>query len=258
MDEKKLPLPRSARHDRCQKRDLQRLSRNNTVFSQVCGILTLRRSKTHSTVRTRSTSRTSCAPAHTLSPGNDNSPSQQIRTSPTLRRFWLEHCHVVGGVDDGADVVPSSKRPVDDCLTHFSECVIVSLSLSWSSDRTIEWQRQGSLETRPRWLTDTSHLTTHSSRAPRCAQSSPLCSFVGREDVAEVHTQRQQLVEALDDAELVVSLDSNCAAGWLAKGRTEHALGRVADAALSFQAGEGASRSLCASLPCRSLCPGTQ
>jgi hypothetical protein len=41
----------------------------------------------------------------------------------------------------------------------------------------------------------------------------------------------------LDDAELCVSLNAQCAAGWLAKGQAEHALGRAADATLSFQQG---------------------
>jgi len=53
----------------------------------------------------------------------------------------------------------------------------------------------------------------------------------------EVHALKKQLVEALDNAELCVSLDSGCAAGWLAKGQAEHALGRAADAALSYEAG---------------------
>lgn len=54
---------------------------------------------------------------------------------------------------------------------------------------------------------------------------------------AQARATKQQLVEALDDAEICVSLDSACADGWLAKGQAEHALGRAADAALSFQAG---------------------
>jgi tetratricopeptide (TPR) repeat protein len=53
----------------------------------------------------------------------------------------------------------------------------------------------------------------------------------------EAHSRQRQLVEALDDAELCVSLDASCVDGWLAKGQAEHSLGRAADAALSFQAG---------------------
>eukprot|EP00930_Biecheleria_cincta_P072942 TRINITY_DN6028_c0_g1_i1.p1 TRINITY_DN6028_c0_g1~~TRINITY_DN6028_c0_g1_i1.p1 ORF type:complete len:1592 (+),score=369.97 TRINITY_DN6028_c0_g1_i1:22-4797(+) len=54
---------------------------------------------------------------------------------------------------------------------------------------------------------------------------------------AQAYHRWQRHVEALDDAELCVSIDGTCVEGWLAKGRAEHALGRSADAAISFQAG---------------------
>eukprot|EP00931_Biecheleriopsis_adriatica_P085209 TRINITY_DN5950_c0_g1_i1.p1 TRINITY_DN5950_c0_g1~~TRINITY_DN5950_c0_g1_i1.p1 ORF type:complete len:1569 (-),score=409.53 TRINITY_DN5950_c0_g1_i1:132-4838(-) len=54
---------------------------------------------------------------------------------------------------------------------------------------------------------------------------------------AQTHLRWQRNVEALDDAELCVSLDGQCVQGWLAKGKAEQLLGRSADAAASFQAG---------------------
>ncbi|CAE7265880.1 unnamed protein product [Symbiodinium necroappetens] len=54
---------------------------------------------------------------------------------------------------------------------------------------------------------------------------------------AHAHHACSRYVEALDDAETCISLDSKCSEGWLAKGKAELALGRAADAAASFQAG---------------------
>jgi len=54
---------------------------------------------------------------------------------------------------------------------------------------------------------------------------------------AQAQNECRRHIEALDDAELCVSLDSKCLEGWLCKGKAELALGRAADAAASFQAG---------------------
>jgi len=54
---------------------------------------------------------------------------------------------------------------------------------------------------------------------------------------AEAYLRWAQPVDALDDADLCVSLDPSSVDGWLVKGRAERALGRTADAALSLQAG---------------------
>ncbi|CAK0879793.1 unnamed protein product, partial [Prorocentrum cordatum] len=54
---------------------------------------------------------------------------------------------------------------------------------------------------------------------------------------ARAHERFESFIEALDECELCVSLDPSCAAGWLCKGHVERALGRTADAELSYQAG---------------------